>query len=196
MDTGDTAWILASSALVLLMTPGLAFFYGGMVRSKTVLNMMMMSFLAIAIVPILWVAYGYTMAFGPDGNKFLGGFGKAGLDGITQGSLSGTLPEYVFVAFQLMFAIITVALISGAIADRAKFGSWAVFVVVWMTVVYFPVAHWVFDFGDTGGWIATHLKAFDFAGGTAVHINAGAAGLDLALVLGKRVGWKRDPMRP
>ncbi|MGZ8719763.1 MAG: ammonium transporter [Aeromicrobium sp.] len=196
MDTGDTAWILASSALVLLMTPGLAFFYGGMVRSKTVLNMMMMSFLALAIVPVLWVLYGYTMAFGPDGNGWLGGFGKVGLDGVTQASLSGTLPEYVFVVFQLMFAIITVALISGAIADRAKFTSWAVFIVIWMTVVYFPVAHWVFDFGDTGGWIATELKAFDFAGGTAVHINAGAAGLALALVLGKRVGWKRDPMRP
>ena len=196
MDTGDTAWILASSALVLLMTPGLAFFYGGMVRSKTVLNMMMMSFLALAIVPVLWVLYGYTMSFGPDGNQFLGGFGKLGLDGVTQASLSGTLPEYVFIAFQLMFAIITVALISGAIADRAKFTAWAVFIVIWMTVVYFPVAHWVFDFGDTGGWIATKLKAFDFAGGTAVHINAGAAGLALSLVLGKRVGWKRDPMRP
>lgn len=196
MDTGDTAWILASSALVLLMTPGLAFFYGGMVRSKTVLNMMMMSFLALAIVPVLWVLYGYTMAFGPDGNRWLGGFGKLGLDGVTQASLSGTLPEYVFIAFQLMFAIITVALISGAIADRAKFTAWAVFIVVWMTIVYFPVAHWVFDFGDTGGWIATKLKAFDFAGGTAVHINAGAAGLALSLVLGKRVGWKRDPMRP
>jgi len=178
------------------MTPGLAFFYGGMVRSKTVLNMMMMSFLALAIVPVLWVLYGYTMSFGPDGNQFLGGFGKLGLDGVTQASLSGTLPEYVFIAFQLMFAIITVALISGAIADRAKFTAWAVFIVIWMTVVYFPVAHWVFDFGDTGGWIATKLEAFDFAGGTAVHINAGAAGLALSLVLGKRVGWKRDPMRP
>jgi len=110
--------------------------------------------------------------------------------------LYGTIPEYVFVAFQLMFAIITVALISGAIADRAKFGAWAVFIVIWMTVVYFPVAHWVFDFGDTGGWIATKLKAFDFAGGTAVHINAGIAGLALAIVLGKRIGWRKDPMRP
>ncbi|MRJ76868.1 ammonium transporter [Aeromicrobium sp. SMF47] len=196
MDTGDTAWILASSALVLLMTPGLAFFYGGMVRSKTVLNMMMMSFSALAIIPVLWVLYGYTMAFGPDGSSLLGGFGKAGLDGVGQGSLSGTIPEYVFVGFQLMFAIITVALISGAIADRAKFSAWLVFVVVWVTVVYFPVAHWVFDFGDNGGWIATKLEAIDFAGGTAVHINAGAAGLALALVLGKRVGWRRDPMRP
>ena len=196
MDTGDTAWILASSALVLLMTPGLAFFYGGMVRAKSVLNMMMMSFFALAVVPVLWVLYGYTMAFGPDGSSLLGGFGKVGLQDVNADSLSGTLPEYVFIGFQMMFAIITVALISGAIADRAKFSGWAVFTVVWVTLVYFPVAHWVFDFGDTGGWIATKLEAVDFAGGTAVHINAGAAGLALALVLGKRVGWRRDPMRP
>jgi Amt family ammonium transporter len=196
MDTGDTAWILASSALVLLMTPGLAFFYGGMVRSKTVLNMMMMSFSALAIIPVLWVLYGYSLAFSPDGNQFLGGFKRLGLDNISVDTAYGTIPEYVFVAFQLMFAIITVALISGAIADRAKFSAWIVFVVVWVTVVYFPVAHWVFDFGDDGGWIATKLEALDFAGGTAVHINAGAAGLALALVLGKRVGWRRDPMRP
>jgi len=196
MDTGDTAWILASSALVLLMTPGLAFFYGGMVRSKTVLNMMMMSFSALAIVPVLWVLYGYSLAFSPEGNQFLGGFKRLGLDNISVDTAYGTIPEYVFVAFQLMFAIITVALISGAIADRAKFSAWLVFVVVWVTIVYFPVAHWVFDFGDDGGWIATKLEALDFAGGTAVHINAGAAGLALALVLGKRVGWRRDPMRP
>lgn len=196
MDTGDTAWILASSALVLLMTPGLAFFYGGMVRSKTVLNMMMMSFSALAIVPVLWVLYGYSMAFSPDGNKFLGGFERLGLQNISVETAYGTIPEYVFVGFQMMFAIITLALISGAIADRAKFSAWIVFVVVWVTVVYFPVAHWVFDFGPDGGWIATQLEAIDFAGGTAVHINAGAAGLALALVLGKRAGWKRDPMRP
>ncbi|WP_456697264.1 ammonium transporter [Aeromicrobium sp. P5_D10] len=196
MDTGDTAWILASSALVLLMTPGLAFFYGGMVRSKTVLNMMMMSFSALAIVPVLWVLYGYSIAFSPDGNQFFGGLKRLGLDNISVDTVYGTIPEYVFVGFQLMFAIITLALISGAIADRAKFSAWLVFVVVWITIVYFPVAHWVFDFGDNGGWIATKLEAIDFAGGTAVHINAGAAGLALALVLGKRVGWKRDPMRP
>jgi Amt family ammonium transporter len=196
MDTGDTAWILASSALVLLMTPGLAFFYGGMVRSKTVLNMMMMSFSALAIVPVLWVLYGYSLAFSPDGNQLLGGFERLGLNNISVETAYGTIPEYVFVAFQLMFAIITVALISGAIADRAKFSAWLVFVVVWVSVVYFPVAHWVFDFGDNGGWIATKLEALDFAGGTAVHINAGAAGLALALVLGKRTGWRRDPMRP
>ncbi|KQX75371.1 MULTISPECIES: ammonium transporter [Aeromicrobium] len=196
MDTGDTAWILASSALVLLMTPGLAFFYGGMVRSKTVLNMMMMSFSALAIVPVLWVLYGYSFAFSPGGNQFLGGFDRLGLQNISVDTAYGTIPEYVFVAFQLMFAIITLALISGAIADRAKFTAWILFSVIWITIVYFPVAHWVFDFGDDGGWIATKLEAVDFAGGTAVHINAGAAGLALALVLGKRVGWRRDPMRP
>ena len=148
MDTGDTAWILASSALVLLMTPGLAFFYGGMVRSKTVLNMMMMSFAALAIVPVLWVLYGYSITFSPGGNGLLGGFERLGLDNISVDTLYGTIPEYVFVGFQLMFAIITVALISGAIADRAKFAAWVVFIVVWVSVVYFPVAHWVFDFGD------------------------------------------------
>ncbi len=196
MDTGDTAWILASSALVLLMTPGLAFFYGGMVRAKSVLNMMMMSFAALAIVPVLWVLYGYSLAFSPGGNGWLGGFDRLGLSNISVDTAYGTIPEYVFAGFQMMFAIITVALISGAIADRTKFAGWIVFTVVWVSVVYFPVAHWVFDFGDDGGWIATKLEALDFAGGTAVHINAGAAGLALVLVLGKRVGWKRDPMRP
>jgi Amt family ammonium transporter len=198
MDTGDTAWILASSALVLLMTPGLAFFYGGLVRAKSVLNMMMMSFIALAIVPVLWVLYGYSMAFDTDlGNGLLGGFDKVGLQGVTMDSLSGTLPEFVFVGFQVMFAVITVALISGAIADRAKFGAWAVFVAVWVSLVYFPVAHWVFAFDDgNGGWIADRLAAIDFAGGTAVHINAGVAALALAFVLGRRVGFKRDPMRP
>ncbi|RYY45183.1 MAG: ammonium transporter [Actinomycetales bacterium] len=196
MDTGDTAWILASSALVLLMTPGLAFFYGGMTRAKSVLNMMMMSFAALAIVPVLWVLYGYSFAFSPGGNGWLGGFDRLGFTNIGVETAYGTIPEFVFAGFQLMFAIITVALISGAIADRAKFSGWVVFVAVWVTIVYFPVAHWVFDFGDDGGWIATQLEAVDFAGGTAVHINAGAAGLALALVLGKRTGWKRDPMRP
>ena len=198
MDTGDTAWILASSALVLLMTPGLAFFYGGMVRAKSVLNMMMMSFIAMAIVPVLWVLYGYSMAFDSDlGSGLLGGFDKVGLQNVTMDSLSGTLPEYVFIAFQVMFAIITVALISGAIADRAKFAAWSVFVVLWVSLVYFPVAHWVFAFDDgNGGWIADRLQAIDFAGGTAVHINAGIAALALAFVLGRRVGFKRDPMRP
>jgi ammonium transporter, Amt family len=212
MDTGDTAWVLASAALVLLMTPGLALFYGGMVRAKSVLNMMMMSFGALALISVLWVLYGYSVAFGNDvGGGLLGSpteffglsklIGTEGLDkGFAATNLVFTIPSLAFVAFQAVFAIITVALISGAIADRARFGPWMVFAGIWATVVYFPVAHWVFAFNgaesEKGGWIANKLLAIDFAGGTAVHINAGAAGLALALVLGKRVGWKRDPMRP
>ena len=199
LSAGDTAWVLASSALVLLMTPGLALFYGGMVRAKSALNMLMMSFAAIAVVSVLWVLYGYSLAFSTDiGGGLLGGLGDFGLQGLLgEDSLVGTLPSTVFVAFQAMFAIITVALISGAIADRAKFSAWIAFIVVWATLVYFPVAHWVFFFDDgNGGWIADRLKALDFAGGTAVHINAGAAGLALALVLGRRVGWRKEPMRP
>jgi ammonium transporter, Amt family len=212
VDTGDTAWVLASAALVLFMTPGLALFYGGMVRAKSVLNMMMMSFGALALISVLWVLYGYSMAFGNDvGGGLVGNpleffglsslLGTNGLDGGFQPeSLVFTVPSLAFVAFQAMFAIITVALISGAIADRARFGPWMVFAGVWATIVYFPVAHWVFAFdgaeSETGGWIANKLLAIDFAGGTAVHINAGAAGLALALVLGKRRGFGRDPMRP
>jgi ammonium transporter, Amt family len=215
VDTGDTAWMLASSALVLLMTPGLAFFYGGMVRSKSVLNMIMMSFGALGVVGVLWVLYGYSVAFGNDvGGGLLGNPGEfAGLQGTFGGTylatdggppvdvpLVGTIPATVFVAFQAMFAIITVALISGAIADRMKFGAWLLFAALWATVVYFPVAHWVFSFdgvtAETGGWIANQLKAIDFAGGTAVHINSGAAGLALAIVLGKRRGWPKESMRP
>ncbi|SDX85935.1 ammonium transporter [Geodermatophilus africanus] len=212
MDTGDTAWVLASAALVLFMTPGLALFYGGMVRAKSVLNMMMMSFGALALISVLWVLYGYSMAFGDDiGGGLLGNpleffglsalLGTSGLEGGFQPeSLVFTVPSMAFVAFQAMFAILTVALISGAVADRARFGPWMVFAGVWATLVYFPVAHWVFAFdgaeSETGGWIANDLLAIDFAGGTAVHINAGAAGLALALVLGKRRGFGRDPMRP
>ena len=195
LDTGDTAWLLASSALVLLMTPGLALFYGGMVRSKSVLNMMMMSFVTIGVVTVLWVLFGYSVAF-KGTNPVVGNFSALGLQGLLK-TTSGTLPELVFAAFQLMFAIITPALISGAIADRVKFGAWVTFVAVWTSLCYFPVAHWVFYFNKgQGGWIADHLQALDFAGGTAVHINAGAAGLALAFVVGKRVGWRRDPMRP
>ena len=207
MDTGDTAWVLTSAALVLLMTPGLAFFYGGMVRTKSVLNMMMMSFSAMGIVTVLWVLYGYSLAFGDDaGAGLVGNFDFLGLKGLIGSGtdhLVLTVPATAFVAFQLVFAIITVALISGAIADRAKFGAWCVFTVVWVTIVYFPVAHWVFAFDGTtdgenslGGWVANNLKAIDFAGGTAVHINAGAAGLACALVIGKRVGWPKEPFRP
>jgi Amt family ammonium transporter len=203
VNTGDTAWILTSAALVLLMTPGLALFYGGMVRAKSVLNMMMMSFGALALISVLWVIYGYSLSFGNDvGGGLLGNGGEFfGLKGLMEDTTSeaGGLPTMAFVAFQAVFAIITVALISGAIADRAKFGAWMVFAGVWATIVYFPVAHWVFDFdadGHVGGWIANNLKVIDFAGGTAVHINAGAAGLALALVLGKRRGFGREAMRP
>jgi Amt family ammonium transporter len=207
-SSGDTAWVLTSAALVLLMTPGLALFYGGMVRAKSVLNMMMMSFGALGLISVLWVLYGYSLAFGDDsGSGLIGSFEFVGLKGLMSaaplGGVAGEaagIPPLAFVGFQAVFAIITVALISGAIADRAKFGSWMVFAGVWATVVYFPVAHWVFAFdgytGATGGWIANNLKAIDFAGGTAVHINAGAAGLALALVLGKRIGFGKEPIRP
>lgn len=200
MDTGDTAWVLASTALVMLMTPGLALFYGGMVRAKSVINMMMMSFGALAVVGVLWVLYGYSMAFGTDvGGGLLGNpgefFGLSGLMGADQ--LAGTIPTLLFVGFQGMFAVITVALVSGSIADRAKFWTWILFAGIWATVVYFPVAHWVFAFADgEGGWIGDRLGAIDFAGGTAVHINAGAAGLALALVLGRRRDFAKGAHRP
>src|SRR3954469_14375545 len=210
-DTGDTAWMLASSALVLLMTPGLALFYGGMVRSKSVLNMMMMSISSLGLVGVLWVLYGYSVAFGNDvGGGLLGNPAEfAGLKGLFGGTylateggppvdipLVGTIPATVFVAFQAMFAIITVALISGAAADRLRFGPWLLFAGLWATIVYFPVAHWVFAFDgitagadSAGGWIANQLKAIDFAGGTAVHINSGAAALAVAIVLRKSLGF-------
>jgi len=207
ISTGDTAWMLASSALVLLMTPGLAFFYGGMVRTKSVLNMMMMSMATVGIVSIIWVIYGFELAFGADGKSAWYGAIKISDLGNQVGAVANNGGEYpipllVFAAFQLMFAIITPALISGAIADRAKFVPWTIFVAIWTTVVYLPVAHWVFAFGNKVGDVVTgagYLAAKgveDFAGGTAVHINAGAAGLALALVLGKRVGWRKESMRP
>jgi len=207
LNGGDTAWMLASTALVLLMTPGLAFFYGGMVRTKSVLNMMMMSMVTMGIVSILWVIYGFELAFGHSGDSpWYGGIGFSGFGGmvdeLTNNGGVYPIPVLVFAAFQLMFAIITPALISGAIADRAKFTSWAVFVAIWSTVVYFPVAHWVFAFGNKVGDTVTGTGYLagkgleDFAGGTAVHINAGAAGLALAIVLGKRIGWRKESMRP
>src|ERR1700712_3030499 len=193
----------------MLMTPGLAFFYGGMVRSKSVLNMLMMNFMCLAIVGVLWCLYGFSLAFGNDsfaglvGNFQYLGLGNTfpnGSQAIVGGSTGDGIPILAFVMFQLMFAVITPALISGAVPERIKFWSWGLFVVLWSTIVYFPVAHWVFAFdgysAEKGGWIANSLKALDFAGGTAVHINAGAAGLALALVLGKRRNWPRDPGRP
>ncbi|MEW1914629.1 ammonium transporter [Kitasatospora sp. NPDC085895] len=197
-SAGDTAFVFICAALVMLMTPGLAFFYGGMVRVKSTLNMLVMSFITLAIVSVLWVLYGYSLAFGPDaGAGLIGNLDFLGFRGIGMNDLSGTIPVTGFAAFQLMFAIITPALISGAIADRAKFTAWSLFVALWVTVVYFPVAHWVFAFDKgNGGWLGDRNGVIDFAGGTAVHINAGVAGLALALVLGKRIGFKKDPMRP
>jgi len=200
INSGDTAWVLASAALVLFMTPGLAVFYGGMVRAKSVLNMMMMSFAAMGVTTIIWVLYGYSLAFGKSQGGFIGSFDHLGLastlDQVT-GPEGHQIPVLAFAMFQLTFAIITVALLSGAIADRAKYGSWVIFVAVWITLVYIPVAHWAFAAQNgEGGWIIDKLKALDFAGGTVVEINSGAAALALALVLGKRDGFKRDPMRP
>jgi ammonium transporter, Amt family len=199
LNTGNTAWMLTSSALVLLMIPGLAFFYGGMVRVKSVLNMFMMVMGALFTTGILWVLFGYSMAFG-DSYGQLGLLGNvtqyAGLASLMTDDPAATLPAMAFVAFQAMFACITVGLIAGAIADRTKYSAWLVFAVIWATVVYFPVAHWVFDLnGDNGGWLYK-LGVIDFAGGTAVHINAGAAALALAIIIGRRVGWPKTPMRP
>ncbi|MDQ3154583.1 MAG: ammonium transporter [Actinomycetota bacterium] len=204
VDTGGTAWVLTSAALVLLMTPGLAFFYGGMVRAKSVLNMIMMSLGSIGVVGVLWVLYGYSVAFGNDvGAGLLGSPGEyLGLEALLGGPDDpAALPGLAFVAFQAMFAILTVALVSGAIADRTRFGPWLLFAGLWATLVYFPVAHWVFAFDSddgsvSGGWIANDLAALDFAGGTAVHINAGAAALALVLVLGRRRGWPGVAMGP
>jgi len=207
LNGGDTAWMLASTALVLLMTPGLALFYGGMVRTKSVLNMMMMSMVTIGIVSVLWVIYGFEIAFGHKADSpWYGGISLSGLgSSVNEFANNGgiyPIPLLVFAAFQLMFAIITPALISGAIADRAKFSAWAIFVAIWSTLVYFPVAHWVFAFGNKVGDTVTGVGYLaskgvqDFAGGTAVHINAGAAGLALAIILGKRIGWRKESMRP
>jgi Amt family ammonium transporter len=194
VDTGDTAWLLAATALVLLMTPGLALFYGGMVRTKSVLNMLMMSFVSIALVTVVWLAAGYSLAFGQDaGGGLIGGLEHAGMARLGPDSVQGTVPTLLFATFQLTFAIITAALVSGAVADRAKFAAWLVFVPVWALLVYVPVAHWVWG---PGGWILEHLGALDFAGGLPVEITSGASGLALCLVLGPRLGFKKDAMRP
>jgi ammonium transporter, Amt family len=199
INTGNTAWLLLSSALVLLMTPGLALFYGGLNRSKGTLNMMMMSFSCIGLISVLWALYGFSLSFGTNGsagfNTVLGSFTQyfgTGTSWLPEMWLKTGIPTYVFMAFQMMFAIITVALISGSLSDRLKFGGWVLFAFGWFTLVYVPVAHWVWG----GGWIGAKLGALDFAGGTAVHINAGAAALGVTLVLGKRIGWPRENMRP
>ena len=192
MDTGDTAWMLCATALVLFMTPGLAFFYGGMVRSKNVLAMLMQNFFAMGLIAVIWVAVGFTIAFGPGGNSIIGGFHYAGLAHVGQTPGMGlTIPFVLFAAFQMTFAVITPALITGATADRLKFSAYAVFIGVWMVLVYSPIAHWVWG----GGWIASR-GALDFAGGAVVHMNAGAAALALIIVLGKRKGWPNERMHP
>jgi len=212
LDQGNTAFILIAAALVLLMTPGLAFFYGGLVKAKSVISMMMMSFGAIGLIGVLWVLYGYAIAFpGAEGTIFPWSIDTSalGLSSLVDVPEDAAYPPLAFAAFQATFAIITVALISGAIADRAKFGAWMVFAAIWATVVYFPVASWVFNFGladdasfEYGGWLTHGLQdvfgvgTIDFAGGTAVHINAGAAALALALVLGKRVGFAKGMGKP
>lgn len=207
MDQGNTAFILICAALVLLMTPGLAFFYGGLVKAKSVISMMMLSFGALGLIGVLWVVYGYAIAFpGSEGlvAPWAIDWNNIGLSALIEVPEGAAYPPLAFVAFQATFAILTVALVSGAIADRAKFGSWMIFAAIWATIVYFPVASWVFNFGLAedgsfayGGWITYGMQewfgvgAIDFAGGTAVHINAGAAALALALVLGKRVGFQK-----
>jgi len=193
MDSGDTAWILASSALVLLMTPGLALFYGGLARSKNVGATIMHSFMCIGIVGVVWVLWGYTIAFGPDLGGFMGDFSWFGLNDVkadAPGPYSDTVPDQAFMIFQAMFAIITPALITGAFAERMKFSSFVIFVVLWVTIVYSPLAHWVWA---KEGWLG-ELGALDFAGGTVVHINSGVAALAAALIFGRRLGFGREPM--
>ncbi len=191
IDPAATAWLLASTALVLLMTPGLAIFYGGMVRTTGVLNMIMMSFISIPLVTVAWLLLGYTLSFS-NGDGFLGNLEHFGMLGITPSTTHGTVPELLFATFQLTFAIITAALISGAIADRAKFSAWMVFVPIWAIAVYSVIAHWVWG---PDGWLAK-MGALDYAGGLVVEIASGASALALAIVLGPRIGFKQDAMRP
>jgi Amt family ammonium transporter len=193
-DTGDTAWILLSAALVLLMTPGLAFFYGGLVRRKNMLSILMQCFMAMCLITVQWVLIGYTLSFGPDVKGLIGDLSWAGLRGVgldPNPDYAATVPHQAFMIFQMMFAIITPALILGAFAERMKFGAFCIFTVLWATVVYNPVCHWVWA---VGGWLRGD-GALDFAGGTVVHVNAGIAALVAALVLGKRVGYP-DHMSP
>ncbi|MDT0327806.1 ammonium transporter [Nocardiopsis lambiniae] len=200
IDTGTTAWLLTSAALVMLMTPGLAFFYGGMSRAKSVLNMMLMSFASIAVVSVLWVLVGHSLSYSEGFgalDMFIGGFDYVGLTSlIGEVDAEGGYPLLVDAGFQMMFAVITVALISGAIADRAKFGAWLLFAPIWALVAYFPVAHWVWGSGWIGALEIGGYEVIDFAGGTAVHINAGAAALALTFVLGRRKGFGSESMRP
>ena len=194
VNAGDTAWLLVSSALVMLMTPGVALFYGGMVRRKNTLSTVMMSFVCLGLVGLLWVLYGYSLSFGADNGGFIGGLNFAGLMNVGQEPSSvyaTTVPHLAFMIFQAMFAIITVALITGAVVERMKFGALLVFSALWLTVVYCPVAHWVWG----SGWLA-RLGALDFAGGSVVHLNAGVSALALVMLLGRRRGFPGEPMEP
>jgi Amt family ammonium transporter len=193
MSSGDTAWVLTATALVLFMTPGLAFFYGGMVRAKHVLAMLMQNVFAMGLIGVLWVLVGFSLAFGRYGDGgFIGGFEYIGLRNVGAAPMAGmTIPFILFAAYQMTFAIITPALITGATADRLKFGGYAVFIGLWMVFVYAPIAHWVF----AGGWLAQR-GALDFAGGAVVHVNAGAAALAVVLVVGRRANWPREAMPP
>ena len=195
INTGDTAWILVSSALVLLMTPGLALFYGGMARRKNLLSTIMMSFAVMGLIGVLWALWGYSLSFGTDNGGFIGGLGFLGLANVGMGPsdvYAGTVPHLAFMAFQGMFAIITVALITGAVVERIKFSALMLFSALWVTIVYAPVCHWVWG---SGGWLGS-LGALDFAGGTVVHINAGVSALALVLLLGRRKGFPGDIMEP
>ncbi len=194
INSGDTAWLLASAALVLFMTPGLAFFYGGMVRRKNILSTLMMSFVMVGIGSIMWVLYGYSLSFGPDAGGVIGNLAFIGLRGVGQepsALYASTTPQLAFMIFQCMFAVITVALITGSLVERIKFSSLIIFAIAWLTLIYSPVAHWVWG----GGWLAK-LGALDFAGGSVVHINAGVSALALAMLLGKRKGFPENPMEP
>ena len=192
LDTGDTAWMIVSTALVMMMTPaGLALFYGGMSRYKNLLNTLAMTFVSYCLASIIWMIWGYTLAFGSSQGGIIGGFDHFFMSGIGVDSLSGSIPTFVFALFQMTFAGITVALVLGSIVDRMKFSSWIVFTILWITFIYCPIAHWVWG----GGWMGA-MGALDFAGGNVVHINAGVAGLVLSLVLGKRVGYGKEAMFP
>src|SRR6195256_3311857 len=193
IDSGDTAWLLASAALVMLMTPALGFFYGGLVRRKNVLATIMHSFFILCLISVQWVLWGYTLAFGPDKGGLIGGLDWLTLKGVGQepGPYAATVPHQAFMVFQMMFAVITPALITGAFAERKRFKAFVVFTLLWATFVYDPVAHWVWG----GGWLG-QLGALDFAGGTVVHITSGVSALVAALVLGRRVGYGREALEP
>jgi Amt family ammonium transporter len=192
LNSGDTAWMIVSTALVMMMTPaGLALFYGGMSRYKNLLNTLAMTFVAYCLTSVIWVLWGYSLAFGPDRGGVIGGLDFLFFSGISPASLEGTIPTNVFALFQMTFACITVALVLGSVVDRMKFSAWLLFTALWVTFIYCPIAHWVWG----KGWMAS-MGALDFAGGTVVHINAGVAGLILSLVLGRRIGYGKEAMFP